>query len=352
MTMEVINALSAEEKTKLFKVWACIAASTYHKKYKYEYRSQVQKWCEFLGYQVGTDEAADAMLSATAITARAYRAHLEGIPGQRSRDGDTERSEKSAPATVRKKMAVLRSIYRDLQEEGLISHNPFLARLIPSVDYQKRPTEMLPFSKVWEIITAPGSPKHLSNHRYPANCDRVIRDRAMLAMLFAGALRRSEVTKIRVGGVRRTEEGTTYLLLRDTKRHGDTTQVIADWASEFVWAWYDRRKAERASDNDFFICPLWRHGTTHRAGEVDGTSVYMWLKEYLALAGLDPNKYSPHSARTTAVTRLLDQGTPYNLVKDYSRHSTVLMVEKYDKRRTEIDDCAGSTLVFPRKTGS
>lgn len=335
--------------SRAFRLWGTIASSTHQKKSRYEYRAQVQGWCNFLGYEIGTDEAAEAMLSATALHARGYRELIERRPGANSRCGDKARSAKASPATIKKKLAVLRSIYRDLQEEGLIAHNPFLSRLMPSVTYQKRPTEMLPFSKVWDVITAPGSAKHLLKHNYPKNCARFIRDRAILAILFAGGLRRSELVVIQVDGVKMTDRGVTYLKLKDTKNHGDKDQVIANWASEFVWAWHAARIEEGASGNDFLICPLWRHGPKHLPGGVSDSAIWLWFKEYLTIAGVDASKFSPHSARATAITRLLDQGVGHYEVKEFSRHSSIAMVERYDKRRTELDDNAGSVLEFPRK---
>jgi site-specific recombinase XerD len=340
------------ENDKYFKVWACIAGTATNKKDKTDYRTQVFRWCEFLNVQVGTNEAAQAIISATSIHARAYRDLLENLPGQASRDGDPIRSAKSAPATVRKKMAVLRSIYRDLMESGLSPSNPFLSSLMPSVDYQKRPTEMLPFSKVWEVINAPGSANHLKNHKYPADCDRIVRDRAMLAVMFAGALRRSEVVKIQINDLKTTEEGTTYLLLRDTKCNGDRNQVVASWASEFVWIWHARRVSKGAQANDYLFCPLWRYGIQHLPDQISTVSFYLWVKEYFEVVGLDPKIYSPHSARATAVTRLLDQGVPHREVQEFSRHSSIQMVERYDKRRFGLNDNPGNILEFPKKTGT
>lgn len=340
------------DRDKCFKVWACIAASSMHKKDKGAYRAQVLKWCEFLNVEVGTDKAAHTLITATSIHARLYRDYISNLPGQPSRDGDPERSEKSAPATVHKKMAILRSIYRDLQEEGLMPNNPFLSRLIPTIDYRKRPTEMLPFSKVWEVINAPGSPKHLEKHKYPKNCDRIMRDRAILAVLFAGALRRSEALKIKIADVKMTHEGTTYLILKETKMKGDATQVIANWASEFVWAWHQRRIEEGATSNDYLFCPLWRHGVGHLPNVISAVSLYFWVKEYFECVGLDPKMFSPHSARATAVTRLLEQGIPHREVQEFSRHSSIQMVERYDKRRFGLNDNPGNMLEFPKKTGT
>lgn len=56
-----------------------------------------------------------------------------------------------------------------------------------------------------------------------------------------------------------------------------------------------------------------------------------WVRA-LTRAGLDPRHYTPHSARATAITKLLADGVPHREVQEFSRHSSVRMVERYDKR--------------------
>ena len=76
------------------------------------------------------------------------------------------------------------------------------------------------------------------------------------------------------------------------------------------------------------------------------------MKEYCECVGLDPDQYSPHSARATGITKMLEQGIPHRQVQEFSRHSSVRMVELYDKRRIQIDHNPAKVLEYPRKTGS
>jgi integrase len=55
---------------------------------------------------------------------------------------------------------------------------------------------------------------------------------------------------------------------------------------------------------------------------------------------------SPHSARATAITKLLADGLPHRLVQEFSRHSSIQMVELYDKRRVGVEDNPGAKLKF------
>jgi integrase len=58
---------------------------------------------------------------------------------------------------------------------------------------------------------------------------------------------------------------------------------------------------------------------------------------------------TPHSARATAITRLLEQGFSHREVQEFSRHSSVLMVEKYDKRRFSLDESPGKKIFYKKE---
>lgn len=333
---------SIEQGSFGWKVWAHIAATIHRKKSKYDYRTQLDEWCNFIGAEKGTEQGARLLTNATSLHAFAYAQKLAKMPGLPSRDGDAKRSEVAAPRTVRKKLAALRAIYRDLRDEGLCSLNPIKTEYFPGVSYAKRPTEMLPVDKVWTLLDS------VLNR---ANSELVQRDRAILGVLFGGGLRREEIVNLRVGDVRRTEKGVTWLYLRRTKSGRDAEQVIAPFAAELVWAWHARRLQFDAQPTDYLFCPVRKHAK-HYAGGVGSSQVYRLMKKYLHEAGLDSKLYSPHSARATAITQLLAQGKDPRAVQEFSRHSSIGMVYLYDKRRTAKDESVGNELEFPRQTGT
>ena len=73
--------------------------------------------------------------------------------------------------------------------------------------------------------------------------------------------------------------------------------------------------------------------------------VYRLFKEYLARFKLNPD-YSPHCARVTAITQLLKQGMNHREVQELSRHASVAMVERYDRRRFEIEESPSKKLSY------
>lgn len=330
------------------------------------YSGIVTEWCRFLGAEAGTPKSAALIVSATDLHAIAYRKFLETRPGEKpryqsgqapSRSGSREvaRTETTARAkkkdglestqsnaTIHKKFAALRRIYRMLLASNVgISENPFEADRVPPPPKdagRKRPTQMIEFDRVLEIINVPNteSPKGR-------------RDRAILALLFGGGLRRSELVALRIGDVRKTSSGTAFLYLRHTKAKRDAEQALPSWAAEPLWDLIRERKQGGAGDGDYlFVGFTGRAGATMTSRPMSDTAVYLLFKRCCMAAGAGVFA-TPHSARATAITKLLADGVPHREVQEFSRHSSIQMVEWYDKRRFDVEQSPAKGLTFGRK---
>jgi integrase/recombinase XerD len=222
-----------------------------------------------------------------------------------------------------------------------ITENPFDTDKVPSPakdSGRKRPTEMIDFAKVLEVINQPD-----------CQSEKGRRDRAMLATLFGSGLRRSEVVAIRLGDVRRTSKGTMYLYLRSTKAKKDAEQVVPEWAASAIEAVLKDRAQHGALTGDYlFISYTGQAGKTAVERPLSDSGLYKLFKSYCLLAGVIGH-VSPHSARATAITKLLDDGVSHREVQEFSRHSSVSMVEAYDKRRFDVERNPGKKLTFDKK---
>jgi integrase/recombinase XerD len=194
---------------------------------------------------------------------------------------------------------------------------------------------MVDFDMVKGVIGAadPSTPKGL-------------RDQAILCALFGGGLRRSEVAALRVGDVRRSRNGTTYLYLRATKAKRDAEQALPPWAAKVITTLVQARLHDGAGPVDYlFISYQGQAGRAPTNEAVSASGIYKLFKHYCALSGAGPN-LTPHSARATAITRLLAAGIPHRQVQEFSRHSSIQMVEVYDKRRIGVDENPGVELSY------
>jgi integrase/recombinase XerD len=248
-------------------------------------------------------------------------------------------------ATIHKKFAALRRIYRMLIASNLgVVENPFEADKVPPPPKdagRKRPTQMVEFERVMEILSSPdrATPKGR-------------RDGAILALLFGAGLRRSEVVSLRIGDVRRTSSGTTYLYLRHTKAKRDAEQAVPDWAARELSEVIKDRKAQKASDGDYlFVGFSGQGGKTPTDKPMSDTGLYLLFKQYCIAAGAGAY-VTPHSARATAITKLLADGIPHREVQEFSRHASIQMVEWYDKRRFDVEQSPAKGLTYEKRRRS
>jgi integrase len=352
------------------KVWLRISAflSLKSPATRVTYSGIVAEWCRFLRNEPGTTEGAAAILSATDLHAIAYRKFLEQKPGEKPRMArmngkvsadrgiTVERASgrgvkkdgldaTQSNATIHKKFAALRRIYRMLVSSNLgIAENPFEADRVPPPPKdagRKRPTQMIDFELVMEIVSIPD-----------ANTPKGRRDKAILATLFGGGLRRSEVVGLRIGDIKKTSSGTTFLYLRHTKAKKDAEQALPRWAAEYLWDLVRERKTTGAMDGDYlFVGFTGKGGQTITTKPMSDTGLYLLFKQYCMAAGAGAHA-TPHSARATAITKLLADGIPHREVQEFSRHSSIQMVEWYDKRRFSVEESPAKDLSYDPPVGS
>jgi site-specific recombinase XerD len=323
------------------------------------YLGIIKEWSEFLGAPAGSLTSAELFLKATDLHAIAYKKWLESRPGQKPRANYSKSSEtqistiknnqatrdglqaSQTNATIAKKFAALRRVYRMLIASDLgITKNPFDVDRVPppsKLSGQKRPTEMISFEKVQEIVNLPDekTPKGL-------------RDKAILALLFGGGLRRSEATKIRITDIKKTANHTTYVYLRSTKGRKDASQALPNWSAKIVHALVDQRLKAGASSGDYLLVSYRGPGGLHSTNNpLSNSGLYRLFLRYCKLAGVN-NFVSPHSARATAITKLLSSGFTHREVQEFSRHASIAMVEVYDKRRISVDESPAKDLDYDK----
>lgn len=341
-------------------LWLRIAAflSTKSLNTQRTYSGILEEWCSFLGIRFGDRAAAAVFIEASELHAIAYKRWLEGQPGQKPRLVVSSNSDERqlsrqvgarvvrdgtqstlSNATIAKKFAALRRIYRMLMSANLgITANPFATEQVAVASAksgQKRPTEMFPFELVKTILALPdlSQPKGVQEH-------------AVLALLFGGGLRRSEVIKLRLGDVRCTSEGTVFVHLRATKAGKDADQALPSWAAEALQLLVETRLEQGAKSGDFLVIGYRGKGGLFPSQQpLSDSGVYRMFKHYCKCAGAG-SFVTPHSARATAITKLLSDGVPHREVQEFSRHSSIQMVEVYDKRRYGIDKNPAKDLKY------
>lgn len=237
-------------------------------------------------------------------------------PGQRSR---YEADGLAGSATLRWKYNVLRSLYQKLHDSGEIRANPWASSSIelerPDARL-KRVTEAVPLDEIKRLIDAPN--KHTKEG---------VRDGALLACLFYSALRRSEALGLKIGDICVSPAG-LYFRLAHTKAGRAQEQPIPVALAKTLAPLVSQRKSEGASNKDLLFMSYVGHQPVRPLSE---KTLYRLFKRYCAELGLSPN-LTPHSARASAITKLLEARVPIDQVQKFARHSSPAMTAKYDKR--------------------
>lgn len=244
-------------------------------------------------------------------------------------------------STLKKVAGILKSMFDRLYLELDIQRpNPFapvLKRLIGAESKARRPTELVPYDRIDDIVNSPGKTNEKS-----------LRDTAILSLMFGAGLRRAEIGKLNVGNVK-VLDGKVSIILLNTKNGDDAEQFIADDFAAAVAKYREIRVSQGAQSN----APLFNdyRGVNCRPSErrISDSTIYSVFKSALKKCKL-PDNLSPHSARATCVTRLLDLGVHHRQVAIFSRHKSIQMVELYDKRRSDQELNPASKLTF--KTSS
>jgi len=159
-----------------------------------------------------------------------------------------------------------------------------------------------------------------------------VRDRALLLLGFAGALRRSELVELDVADLQEVDEGLVLRLRRSkTDQEGAGTikgiplgEHAATCPVRAVAAWL---KLSGVQEGPLF-CPIDRHGTLRRK-RLNGGDVAAIIKRSVAAAGFDPDRYSGHSLRAGLATAAAKAGASSFEIRRQTGHKSDRMLERY-----------------------
>lgn len=293
-------------------------------------------WSQHLGASFEELRAGELWQKATHTQAQSYMLELSQRPAQANKRG--RKFKGVSDSTLRYKATILYSMYDELIAQGLCELNPF-ARVRRDYDGaktgQRRPHVRIESDAVKRLTARPDLSKYDGTPKMVWARKEAVRDHIVMCLLFMAGLRRSEVCKLTLGDVQKTTSGTLYLILRDTKAGGDQEIALPDGIVSDVHTLLSQRRDEGATDESPLIVCYYSGGIADHSAMSDAT-LYRLFKGICQRHGL--GHVTPHCARATFVTRLLDQGFSHRDVAVASRHSSVAMVEKYDKRRVSLEE--------------
>lgn len=223
----------------------------------------------------------------------------------------------AAPSTRKRRAVAVRSFYGFLRDEALLGVDPAAELEVPGV--------------------RAGLPKALSEDEIgmlfaavSGDGPSVLRDRAILEVMYGAGLRISETTGLSTGDVDLAER-----LMRVTGKGSKERIVpIGRMAKDALVAWLDPeargslRRAGTTRDDDLALFVNRRGRRMSRQG--------MWgvVRRYADASGLGP-RCTPHVLRHSCATHLLDHGADIRTVQELLGHASVSTTQIYTKVSTE-----------------
>jgi integrase len=174
-----------------------------------------------------------------------------------------------------------------------------------------------------------------------------LRDRAVLLIGFAAALRWSELVGLDVADVEHVRRG-VVLHLRHSKTDQDGQgHNLAIPYGRSRWcpvgsldAWLS---ASGITESAIFR-PVDRHARVHNA-RLSGEAVSILVQERIAAAGLDPVGYSGHSLRAGLATSAAQAGVPAWRIRVQTRHASEATLAHYIRQGELFRDNAAGALL-------
>jgi integrase/recombinase XerD len=236
--------------------------------------------------------------------AEATHAELAGFLDELAAGSD-DRPAVSA-ATLQRKVACLRSFYRHLRRENLLDHDPTADLRAPRKS-QKLP-HVLTRSEIARLLGAPRGTD-------PA----MLRDRALLEVMYACGLRASEATGLEVGDV-----DLRHGILRARGKGSKERLVpVGREAVSAVRVYVERGRPALVGLRDepkLFV--------NQRGGELSRQGLYKIVQRHARAVGLD-GKMSPHTLRHTFATHLLAGGCDLRAVQEMLGHADIATTQIY-----------------------
>ena len=209
-------------------------------------------------------------------------------------------------ASIARKLSAIRSFYRYLLREGMISTSPAATTSSPKLD--KRLPSFLTIEEVKRLLEAPD-----------LSTPQGQRDRALLELLYASGLRVSELAQLNLEHLN--------LDTREIRVWGkgakERVVLMGKPAAEALTTYISQGRPKLLGKKRSSALLVNRYG-----GRLNERRIQIILGKYARLAGID-KKVHPHLLRHTFATHLLDGGADLRVVQELLGHADLSSTQIY-----------------------
>lgn len=218
------------------------------------------------------------------------------------------------PKTIRRKIASVKAFCGYLEYEELLETNPF-SRLRLKLSAPLILPRTIPLSVIEAILTTAYHEKEKMQSSKQRNV--VLRDIAVLELLFATGIRVSELCALQCSDVR-LDEGEIKIYGKGAKER--FVQIANPEVLKALRFYLEQYKDIIAQAGTFFVNRL------HKP--LSDQSVRRIIKKYSELAGVEKH-ITPHMFRHSFATLLLDEGVDIRYIQRLLGHSSIVTTQIY-----------------------
>ena len=236
--------------------------------------------------------------------------------------------ERYAPSTVNVYLSALRGVLKECWRLELMSDADYHR----AIDVENVSSQTLPAGRELQA----GEIRALMQSCVDGS-NAGARDAALLAVLYAGGVRRAEAAQLEFADY---DADTGALTVRHGKGRKQRVTYIADGARRALDAWCERR----GDADGALLCPVLKSDRiVVRSMSVRAIGKIVDRRALVAkVAG-----FSPHDCRRSFVSHLLEAGADIATVQRLVGHANVSTTARYDRRGEDTKQRAAELLHFP-----
>lgn len=216
-------------------------------------------------------------------------------------------------SSIGRKLSTLRSFYKFLHRQGMVSRNPMLLVKAPKV------AKKLPVFVEEQKMDALLDSESIFDDSFPS-----VRDKMMLETFFGAGIRLSELMGMQEQDVN-FYEGTIRVLGK-----GNKVRIIpiTEQLSGLLKAYLDLKRSQNFDNKvtAFFV--------TDKGDRLHAKFIYNKVKHYLTMVSTQDKK-SPHVLRHSYATSLLNRGADLNAIKELLGHASLAATQVYTHNSIE-----------------
>ena len=233
---------------------------------------------------------------------------------------------------VARKLSSVSSLFTQYCELGAMKANPFKVISRPSVDNHIGKSKIINEAEARKLLSAP-LPYTIKGKR----------DRAILSTFLYHGLRRAEVTDLKFSSMY-IDSGVNVFLVKgkgDKIRRVPINPTTIKLIHEYLDA-CDHPGLDDDPEAPLFLPIKNYKNEDGNLKHITGDGIYKIVMHYAQKAGIDMNKFHPHSLRATAATNSLNHGADIVEVQKWLGHVNIQTTRIYDHR--ESDDAKSPTF--------